>query len=394
MEKFNTIPFIVEKVSNSSNSPYNITLRRGRHDDRENHIEIPQKIYDLFKYEPTYANLTFENKEVDFIGLSSNMKRLLILTCLGRDSDYKRNLSLVDIDSGRTIYVFENINYNLCTFSNLNTITYKGNDYLISHESEGVYILDYNFEDHIHKNQIRPIRGNVFGKTFLFSYAKNKYHIFGLDGEKICESSYEPITKTNGIDVCNLLENDILLTVSPLTISEKNYDYSYTDNYNFLCNVVNTINDTVVLNNVRIFSNQNVVKYKTFVYDIEYNKVSIETTPQIIKTNISTFDFITKVNKLQDLKIYKEQKTGNICICEDVKINTEDKIVSIFDIDKGVFIIEDGVISSEIRDENCVIHDLYSNSIERLKIYFKNAYPNIYEKGKGFLFENDDDTII
>lgn len=383
------IPFIVEKVSNSSNSPYNITLKRGRHDDRENRIEIPQNIYNLFKYEPIYGHLTFENKDVDFIGLSSNMKRLLILTCLSQNYDYKRSVSLVDIDSGRTIYVFENTHYDLCSFLKLNTTTYKGNDYLISHESEGVFILDYNFEDHIHKNQIKPIRGNVFGKTFLFSYAKNKYHIFGLDGKKICESSYEPITKTDRIDVCNLLENDILLTVSPLTISEKNYNYSYTDKYNFLCNVVNTISDTVVLNNVRIFSNQNVVKYKTFVYDIDYNKVSIETTPQIIKTNISTFDFITKVNNLQDLKIYKEQKTGNICICEDVKINTEDEIVSIFDIDKGVFIIEDGVISSEIGGE-----DLYSDSIKRLKIYFNNAYPNIYEKGKGFLFDNNDDDII
>lgn len=386
------IPFIVEKASNSSNSPYNITLKRGIRDDRENHIEIPQNIYDLFKYDPIYGNLTFENKEVDFIGLSSNMKRLLIVTCLSQNN-YKRIVSLVDIDSGRTIYVFGYKN-TLCTFSKLNTTTYKGNDYLISHEPEGVFILDYNFEDHIHKNQIKPIRGNVFGKTFLFSYAKNKYHIFGLDGKKICESSYEPITKTDGIDVCNLLENDILLTVSPLTISEKHYNYSYTDKYHFLCNVVNTVSDTVVLNNVRIFSNQDVVKYKTFVYDINYNKVSIETNPQIIKTNISTFGFITKVNKLQDLKIYKEQKTENICICEDVKIDTEDEIVSIFDIDKGVFIIKDGDISSEIKGKDCILHDLYSDSIKRLKIYFKNAYPNIYEKGKGFLFDNNDDDII
>ena len=93
------------------------------------------------------------------------------------------------------------------------------------------------------------------------------------------------------------------------------------------------------------------------------------------------------------MKIYIESKSNKVCICEDVKVNTEDEILSIFDIDAGVFIVENGQLSQEVGDDK-ELHDLRSSRLKRLKIYFKNSYPNIYVKGEGFIFDPEDDDII
>jgi len=329
--------------------------------------KIPNCFYNYIAYDDSRREYYFLSKKIERFYISSDRKKAFIDCELGSDYHYKHVEYLIEIESGNIILMEQD-----SQFKNSSFIEYNEKLYVFHDTEDGMLVFDENFDDAIHCNGYKKIRGIYYGEWFIYNFKNGKYNFFDLEKNLIYQTTFKPCDTIPTKCQKNFLNEGLMFTVNT---SDGTYS------------LVDLKKDGIIADKLVLSSGRNIDKIGSIVYDKNFNIVTLNRHPDIKSSNIKPSWFITKGNKIDDLKIYID-KDGKIRIAESIDIPLEDEITGIVDVNKGLRIVNNENPHNHLEDD-----ETYSSYLTKLKVHFKNGSFNIYEKGKGWMYKDDEEEI-
>ena len=330
--------------------------------------KIPDCFYNYITYKTSEREYYFLGIKIERFYISSNKEKAFIDCELGQEYHYKRVVYLIEIKSGNVILMEQDSHFNESSF-----IEYNEKLYIFYNTEDGMLVFDENFDDAIHCNGYKKIRGTYYGEWFIYNFKNGKYNFFDLEKNLIYQTIFKPCDNISVKCQKNFLNEGLMFTINT---SDGTYS------------LVDLKKDEIIADELDLLSGCDISKIDSTVYDKNFNIVTLNRHPDIKSSNIEPSLFITKGNKIDDLKIYID-KNGKIRIAESIDIPLEDEITGIVDVNKGLRIVNNEKPHNHLEDD-----ETYSSYLTKLKVYFKNGSFNIYEKGKGWMYKDDDEEEI